>query len=191
MVYADFVALSQQCAPSVHHATMARVVRVESSYNPYAIGVVRGQLVRQPNNKAEAIATAKMLEKAGYNFSMGVGQVNLYNLEKYKLTYETAFSACENLRAASLILEDCFVRAKRKIVDDQQALNAAFSCYYSGNFTTGFTQDFAGQPSYVQKILNAGEGNSIAPIAVIRQSKKIKKQAPNDMNETSTALVFN
>ncbi|MDQ8051229.1 MAG: lytic transglycosylase domain-containing protein, partial [Luteibacter sp.] len=40
---------------------MQHVVNVESSRNPYAIGVVGGQLVRQPQNLGEAIATVKSL----------------------------------------------------------------------------------------------------------------------------------
>ena len=44
---------------AVPHDIMHHVVRVESSGNPYAIGVVGGRLQRQPKNLAEAVATAK------------------------------------------------------------------------------------------------------------------------------------
>ena len=189
MLYADFIALSQQCAPSVHYSTMAAVASVESGYNPYAIGVVRGRLVRQPATKDEAIATARMLEGAGFNFSMGVGQVNRYNLKKYKLNYETVFEPCENLRAASLILKDCFVRAQSKYQHDQHALQAAFSCYYSGNFSTGFSVDFPGQPSYVQKVLNSA-GSGVVPISVVRSAQKPRRNPSGVLNETQAALVF-
>ena len=37
---------------------MQHVAQVESSHNPYAIGVVGGRLVRQPRNLAEAVSTA-------------------------------------------------------------------------------------------------------------------------------------
>lgn len=175
----DFIALSQQCAPDVHPHTMAALMRVESSYNPYAIGVVGGKLERQPKNKEEAIATAYSLEKAGYNFSMGVGQVNRYNLTKYGLNYEKVFEPCDNFRASSLILKDCYERAKSKYANPQEALQAAFSCYYSGNFKTGFTQDFAGQPSYVQKVLNSAGAlqhvSASVAIPVIRTNKESKK----------------
>lgn len=187
----DFMVLSQQCAPEIHPTTMAALVRVESDFNPFAIGVVKGYLVRQPKTKDEAIATAKMLEKEGYNFSMGVGQVNRFNLKKYALTYETAFNTCDNLRAASLILLDCFDRAKQKITDQQSALQAAFSCYYSGNFSTGFKEDFKGQPSYVQKVLSSANAKlTIAPIPVVRFTK-ISKRIKTEPNETETAMVFN
>lgn len=171
----DFIALAQQCAPTVHPNTLAAVVRVESGFNPYAIGVVGGRLERQPTNKAEAVATAKALESMGYNFSLGIGQVNRYNLPKYGLDYSAAFEPCENLRVGSLILKDCFDRAKTRFADDQSALQASFSCYYSGNFSTGFRQDFAGQPSYVQKVLNSAATVSGSPavkaIPVVRTAK--------------------
>jgi len=157
----DFFALAQECSPSVHPQTMAAVMKVESTFNPYAIGIVGGKLVRQPANKAEAIATAKALELAGYNFSLGIGQVNRYNLPKYGLDYDKAFEPCANLRVGSQILKECFDRAKSRFSNEQHALQASFSCYYSGNFTTGFNPDFKGQPSYVQKVLNnAGVTNA-------------------------------
>jgi type IV secretion system protein VirB1 len=163
--------MAQRCAPDVHHQTMAAVVRVESGFNPYAIGVVGGRLERQPTNKAEAVATAQALEAAGYNFSIGVSQVNRYNLPKYGLSYEAGFDACQNMHVGSLILKDCFERAKPRFNDDQKALQAAFSCYYSGNFSTGFKEDFVGQPSYVQKVLNVastGAAPRAAAIPVVR-----------------------
>lgn len=147
---------------------MAAVAHVESGFNPLAIGVVGGRLERQPTNKAEAVATAKALAEAGYNFSVGVGQVNRYNLPKYGLDYETAFEPCANLRAGASILVDCFGRARGQFRDEQAALQAAFSCYYSGNFSTGFRPDFKGQPSYVQKVLNsAGVATTAGAVAAI------------------------
>ncbi|HBN8308897.1 TPA: transglycosylase SLT domain-containing protein [Pseudomonas aeruginosa] len=64
----DFMALAQQCAPTVAPQTMAAVVQVESSFNPYAIGVVGGRLQRQPNTKkpssrARTSASARRFSK--------------------------------------------------------------------------------------------------------------------------------
>jgi type IV secretion system protein VirB1 len=148
----DFLFLAQQCMPEVHADTLQRIVRVESSYNPYAIGVVGGHLERQPRDRAEALATVRWLEQNGYNYSMGLGQVNKKNLAKYGLTQETVFEACPNLRASGEILKECFLRARKSHGDDQAALRASFSCYYSGNFITGFKH------GYVLKIVTAGTG---------------------------------
>lgn len=161
-----FDRLAAVCAPDVHPATLKGVVNTESSGNPYAIGVVGGRLERQPRSLAEAVATAHALERQGLNFSMGLGQVNRYNLAKYGERYETVFEPCRNLKAGSAILKDCFTRAKARIGDDQQALRAAFSCYYSGNFTRGFRPDQPGQPSYVQKVVANATGDA-QPIPVV------------------------
>ncbi|WP_425510594.1 lytic transglycosylase domain-containing protein [Xanthomonas euvesicatoria] len=161
-----FEKLAAECAPDVHPTTLKGVVSTESSWNPYAIGVVGGRLDRQPRSLAEAVATARELERQGFNFSMGLGQVNRYNLAKYGESYETVFEPCRNLRAGSAILKDCFQRAKAQMGDDQQALRAAFSCYYSGNFTRGFRPDKAGQPSYVQKVV-ANAAGAAQPIPVV------------------------
>ena len=119
---------------------MQHVVNVESSYNPYAIGVVGGRLVRQPVNLAEALATVRMLEGRGYNFSLGLAQINCYNLGKSGLdSYARAFQVCPNLRAGARILADCRTRAGSD-------WGKAFSCYYSGNFVTGY------RLGYVQKV---------------------------------------
>lgn len=125
---------------AVPREVMQHVVQVESSFNPYAIGVVGGRLVRQPRNLAEAVATARMLERRGYNFSLGLAQVNRYNLAKQGLaSYEQAFQACPNLQAGSRILAECHGRSGGD-------WGRAFSCYYSGNFVTGYRH------GYVQKV---------------------------------------
>lgn len=130
---------------------MHHVVRVESAYNPYAIGVVGGRLVRQPKNLPEAVATVHMLESRGYNFSLGLAQVNRYNLDRYGLdSYEKAFETCPNLQAGSRILAECHSRSGDN-------WGKAFSCYYSGNFVTGFRH------GYVQKVYaSMGTGQSMA-----------------------------
>ncbi|WP_211327721.1 lytic transglycosylase domain-containing protein [Solilutibacter pythonis] len=128
------------CQIEVPASVMHHVVKVESSYNPYAIGVVGGRLVRQPGNLAEAVATAEMLESRGFNFSLGLAQVNRYNLNKYGLaSYEAAFQVCPNLSAGARILRECHGRSGGH-------WGKAFSCYYSGNFTTGYRH------GYVQKV---------------------------------------
>ena len=139
---------------------MHHVVDVESGYNPYAIGVVGSQLVRQPQSLSEALATVQMLESKGYNFSVGVAQVNRANLTRYGLdSYEKAFDPCQNLAVGSRILNACYYSSGGD-------WGKAFSCYYSGNFVTGF------RDGYVQKVYNsinrsvnlASNGNTAAPI---------------------------
>ena len=111
MTQPRFNDLAAQCTNAVHPNTLQAVARVESGFNPYAIGVVRGSLKRQPRTLAEAVATAKSLHAQGKNFSMGLMQVNRYNLAAYGLNYETVFEPCKNINAGAKILKSCFDRA--------------------------------------------------------------------------------
>ncbi|MFC3131070.1 lytic transglycosylase domain-containing protein [Coralloluteibacterium stylophorae] len=139
--------LMAACADlAVPAEVMQHVARVESSFNPYAIGVVGGRLARQPRNLGEAVATAEMLEREGYNFSLGIAQVNRHNLARQGLSsFEDAFAVCPNATAGSRILAECYERAGRD-------WSRAFSCYYSGDFTTGFDH------GYVQKVVASWRG---------------------------------
>ncbi len=149
---------------------MQHVVHVESSYNPYAIGVVGGHLVRQPRNLPEALATVRMLEERGYNFSLGLAQVNRFNLAKYGLdSYEKAFQECPNLKAGSQILAECY----KRLGGDW---GKSFSCYYSGNGVTGYKH------GYVQKVfasmrraddLQAGQSFSPAIEVIGKPSRRV------------------
>jgi type IV secretion system protein VirB1 len=148
----DLAALVLSCAPLVAPDTARALIQVESRGNPFAIGVVGGALVRQPANLPEALATVAALEAAGWNYSVGLGQINKRNFERYVLSPATAFDPCANLTAMQGILGDCFSRASRRAdrrTTQQAALRDAFSCYYSGNFLTGH------QHGYVGKVLAA------------------------------------
>lgn len=176
----DFMTIAQHCAPTVAAQSLAAIAHVESSLNPYAIGVVGARLERQPRDQREAVATAHALHRQGYNFSLGALQVNRYNLKKYGESYETIFDICRNMRAGAGILQDCFSRARPIYRDEQQALRAALSCYYSGNFSTGFRH------GYVRKVvLAAGKGpEAIAAVPEIRKGD----QRPNARGPAAPAV---
>lgn len=127
------------CAPQVHPTTALALVQTESAANPHAIGVVGGRLDRQPGSRAEALETARSLDAAGWEYSVGLAQINRRNFNRLGLTAETAFEPCLNLQAMQAVLAECFDRAG---VHPQDALRRALSCYYSGNFTTGFAHGY-------------------------------------------------
>lgn len=149
---ADYLPPDNGCMRYVSAPIERAMVTQESSFNPYAIGVVGGVLDRQPRNKQEAIATALSLKAQGYNYSMGCRQVNQANLAKYGLTHETVFDPEKNALAGSAIYDECHNRAVAKLGSGFSATKAALSCYYSGNFTRG-QQKEKDQPSYVGKVL--------------------------------------
>ena len=162
-----FVALLLACAPQVHADTAHALVRVESAFNPWAIGVVGGSLVRQPRHRAEAVATAKALQNAGWDFSVGLGQINVGNFARLGLTLESAFEPCINRAAMQAVRPECFERASAaaaRATPDQATLQRALSCYYSGNYATGFRH------GYVRKVM-AAASNSGRPVPPVHQKE--------------------
>jgi type IV secretion system protein VirB1 len=161
------LALALACAPHVDAGTVEALVAVESSHNPHAIGVVGGSLVRQPRQRAEAVATAKALRAGGWNFSVGLAQINVRNFERLGLSIETAFDPCANLAGMQAILSECFKRASQRNdpvpTDPQLAVREALSCYYSGNFVTGFRH------GYVRRVLTA-VARSLAPSSLPKEA---------------------
>jgi type IV secretion system protein VirB1 len=144
----DFTALAVSCAPLVHPSTTRALVAVESSFDPLAIGLNGGALVRKTRTLAEAIATARQLRRDGWSFDVGLAQINVGNWERLGLTLESAFEPCANLHAMQALLVDCFARATRQSAGSQVALRQALHCYNAG--------PFAGGPSgYAQRVVRA------------------------------------
>ncbi|CAJ0813482.1 hypothetical protein LMG19087_01775 [Ralstonia wenshanensis] len=156
---AEFAQVAQQCAPRVDVMTLAALVRTESGYNPYAIGVVGARLARQPASMEEAQATIQMLEQRGYDFSLGLAQINRRNLARLGETTTTVLDPCRNLAASQRILRECFTRATRSTAIEQQALRHALSCYYSGGFSVGYRE------GYVSRVV-ANAQTMVPPIDV-------------------------
>lgn len=145
---------------------MQHVINVESGNNPFAIGVIGAHLERQPQNLDEAIATARMLESQGYNYSLGIAQVNRSNFARYGLdSYEKAFDLCPNLTAGTQILAQCYAQAGGD-------WGKAFSCYYSGNFAKGY------EDGYVQKIFKS-MGQLSFPVVTQARALPIKLSQAN------------
>jgi len=146
---------------------IGHLIDVESSGNRFAIGIVGARLAHQPTSLGEAVATVRMLNSRGYDYSLGITQVNRANLARYGLnTLREAFDPCLNMTAGSRILSKCYTQSGND-------WGKAFSCYYSGNFVTGF------HDGYVRKIYES-IGRSIA-VAGTRQATPPK-------NEGSSAI---
>ncbi|KVC73185.1 lytic transglycosylase domain-containing protein [Burkholderia ubonensis] len=163
---AGFAQFARACAPNVDPQTLAALIRTESGFNPFAIGVVGARLARQPASLAEAQATTRALAARGISYSVGLAQVNERNFAKYGLDESTMFEPCRNLQAGGAILTECFARSSGTGRPAEAALQAALSCYYSGNFTTGFSS------GYVSRVIasarsNAREGG-VEPIPLAR-----------------------
>ncbi|MBK1611913.1 lytic transglycosylase [Rubrivivax gelatinosus] len=143
---AALTSLVVACAPQVHPSTALLLIDTESGANPYAIGVVGGRLERQPRHRTEALATVAMLERDGWNYSLGLAQINRANFARLNLDPAAAFDACRNLQAMQQVLGECFDRAG---LPGQRSLQRALSCYYAGDFSTGISH------GYVARVVDA------------------------------------
>lgn len=166
MALVEFAALAAMCAPNVHLTTLESIVTHESRANIYAIGV-NGDYVlpRQPASLEEAVATAEWLSENGYDFDSGLGQINARNVPKLGLTFEQVFDPCTNLKAAAQILTECYERAVPRYGAGQPGLQAALSCYNTGNFERGFAN------GYVYKVA-AHVGTTVPALEAISSGEK-------------------
>ena len=127
---------------------MEKLVRAESGFNRFAIGV-NGATHRSynPGASEEATQIARDLIAQGHSIDMGLGQINSANLDWLNLTVETVFDSCTNLRASELVLRDGYDRARKQGSDTQTALHQALSAYNTGTFTRGFSN------GYVERVM--------------------------------------
>ena len=146
MPLATALALATQCAPSVAPETLLSVVHVESRFNPLAIGVNGTPRVAvTATSKADAIARATALIRAGRSVDLGLAQINSKNLGWLNLSVENAFDPCANLTAAARVLQDGYGRSNAAGVGEQAALQAALSRYNTGDPRRGFANGYVGK----------------------------------------------
>jgi type IV secretion system protein VirB1 len=143
------MALANQCAPAVAPKTLAAVVRVESGFDPLAIGV-NGSTPRRlrPKSPPEAVATATRLLAQGANIDLGLGQINSANLGWLGLSVADAFDPCRNLAAAARVLQAGY-NTDGGAGDEQAALRRSLSRYNTGDAQRGFNN------GYVAKVVRA------------------------------------
>jgi type IV secretion system protein VirB1 len=173
-----FLALVLTCAPQVAPSTAHALVAVESALNPWAIGVVGGRLARQPMNRVEALATARALRTGGWNFSVGLGQINVGNFQRLGLTLESAFEPCTNLAAMQAVLIECLDRSSTKfsaaeeMTSDyaQHSLRKTLSCYYSGNLVTGFDHGYVHRVAATASVLARSQAARPSSVAHLKET---------------------
>ena len=134
------MALLQQCSPQIDPVIAHAIVKTESSFNPWTIGVNRGAGVKQPKSYAQAVTTAKKLIAQGMNIDLGYAQINSANLNWLGLSVEQVFDPCQNLRAMQTVYNDCYARAGNQGLGNR--IQRSFSCYNTGNMTKGFSNGY-------------------------------------------------
>lgn len=140
--------ITSSCSPDIHPAIVNAIVKTESGFNPFAIGVNRGAgyLAKQPTSYDEAVSVAKQLLANGADIDMGLGQINSANMKWLNLTVEQAFHPCSNLKALQTVYLHCYDKAGAN--GNGTRMQRAWSCYNTGNTQKGFSN------GYVAKVTN-------------------------------------
>lgn len=170
---------------------MEKLVRAESGFNRFAIGVNSAEHRSYfPTTQTDAARIARDLIGQGHSIDMGLGQINSANLGWLGLTVDTVFDSCTNLKASEQVLRDGYDRARKQGSSPETALHQALSAYNTGTFTRGFSN------GYVARVM----GEDIKTSLVETQAQSPKHSAPENTILTwdvfskgaaSSALVFN
>ena len=160
------LALITACAPSLPPAFVDALVQVESARAPYAIGMDAGEvaLARQPASLKEALALAEQLQREGKGFSVGLSQIHISNVKRYRISWTQAFEPCVNLGFAQKIFADYQAQALLKGYRGEEAVLAALRGYNSGSI------HYRGSTPYAQKILRRARQATEAPVAALPQT---------------------
>lgn len=136
--------LADRCASRVARETLLSVAYHESRLDTLAIGDNTTGRRFHPRSKLEAVQTAQALIARGHSIDMGIGQINSRTATGLGLTVFSAFDACQNMAAASALME----RSYRKVAGTgsaQRSLAAMLSMYNTGNSWRGFGNGYVGR----------------------------------------------
>lgn len=172
--------LIQQCASQMDYPVAQAIVKQESGFNPFAIGVNRNAPVKQPQNFNEAVNKAKELLAKGYNIDLGLGQINSSNMRWLGLSVEQAFNPCNNLKAMQTVYLDCLNKSGESGLGTK--MQRAFSCYNTGNIKNGFYNGYVNKVtqhfnSFFSREVNGKSLGGVPPIS-----------SSNDLAVYATAL---
>jgi len=140
----DFLILAQQCAPGIEQSLVTRLMRQESSFNPYAIGMDgKDVFTPQPSSYEQAVEAAEKLIKEGQKFSVGIAQIHISNVRSFGLTWRQAFHACTNLSYGQQIFLDFHKKALAAGFQGDGAVYAALRGYNSGSIHAAVSNRYA------------------------------------------------
>lgn len=174
----DYIA---QCAPQVSPVLMQALVKQESAFNPYAIGIDSGgEAVRpQPTSLQEAVKKAGEMQAAGKRFSVGIAQIHISNVQAAGLSLEQVFDPCKNLSLGQGILFNFYRTAVKEGYAGIDAVWAALRGYNSGSVHKTISDKYAQDIfNHMQKLVNAPAANVNARTTPASQNPNFAQLVP-------------
>lgn len=134
------------CAPALDPRLALALIKRESGFNQFAIGLDSKhsvRLSRQPRNALEAVQTASELAQKGYSFSVGLTQIHITNVKKWGISWDDAFIPCTSLKISQSIFLDFFKLAQNAGYKGDDAVYAALRGYNSGSINAQVSNSYA------------------------------------------------
>lgn len=178
LTIAEFARLMSVCGPLVAPETMASVVRRESAFHQFAVGVNGAPHLSRtlPNRVAAEAYVGRLMASGHRSLDLGLAQINTAagHMQRRGLPVTAAFDHRIGLRVGCEVLEECHRTAPSR--DEQQRINESLACYNSGRHN-------AADP-YV----NAVRQSAQYVVPAIRLSAQIEPpSAPRDGSEVRPA----
>lgn len=90
-------------------ALLVAIAKVESGFRPWVMNINHnGQSVRVINPKTyeEAVYYLTYLHQNGYNYDVGIGQINVANIRRFGINPVSLLDPCNNLMVSAYILRE-------------------------------------------------------------------------------------
>lgn len=90
-------------------ALLVAIAKVESGFRPWVMNINHnGQSVRVINPKTyeEAVYYLTYLHQNGYNYDVGIGQINVSNIRRFGINPVSLLDPCNNLMVSAYILRE-------------------------------------------------------------------------------------
>lgn len=134
------------CAPALDPRLAIALIKRESGFNQFAIGLDSKhnvRLSRQPRTAQEAVLTAADLAQKGYSFSVGLTQIHITNVKKWGISWDDAFIPCTSLKISQSIFLSFFKVAQSAGYKGDDAVYAALRGYNSGSINAQVSNNYA------------------------------------------------
>jgi Transglycosylase SLT domain. len=97
----------------IPYQILVAIAKVESGFRPWVININqngRSVKVINPKSVEEAATYLQYLHDNGYNYDVGVGQINVGNIKRLGLRPQQLLDPCNNIMVSAYILKENILR---------------------------------------------------------------------------------
>ncbi|OLL55926.1 lytic transglycosylase domain-containing protein [Bartonella henselae] len=182
MTIPGFMMFAAACAPAIHPTTFSAVV-IQESLDYISVRSTNDdpKVSRQSSMFEETVATAEQFKQCGRNFDISLRQINVRNLEYFRVSLSDLFNLCETLKAIQAVVTHCSEREKLEYSSEKTTLQSVLSFYNTKSFKGTFST------AYVQKVAShIGVQVSASPSQKSQESIELSTEQPEQIIETKT-----